>query len=142
MNFYIASSLNNKEMVKSLADQLKMEGFYHSYDWTINDRADSMDILASIGERELSAVRNSDFLVMLLPGGKGSHIEMGIALGLGKRVYLYSPNNDIYEFDKTSTFYHVAGVTKFIGDFVSFMQFLLQKETTNFNRLCIQQPLG
>lgn len=142
MNFYIASSIKNKEMVKSLADQLKLEGFCHSYDWTINDRADSMDLLASIGESELSAVRNSDFLVMLLPGGKGSHIEMGIALGLGKRVYLYSPNNDIFEFDKTSTFYHVAGVTEFTGEFESFVQFLLQQETTNFNRLCIQQPLG
>ncbi|MEH7885754.1 group-specific protein [Bacillus sp. JJ1609] len=115
----------------------------YCYDWTINDRADSMDLLASIGESELSAVRNSDFLVMLLPGGKGSHIEMGIALGLGKRVYLYSPNNDIYEFDKTSTFYHVAGVTKFVGDIESFMKFLLEQETTNFfNRLCTQQPLG
>lgn len=132
MNFYIASSFKNKEIVKVLAVQLKMEGFYHTYDWTINDRADSMDLLASLGENELSAVRNSDFLVMLLPGGKGSHIEMGIALGLGKRVYLYSPNNDIYDFDKTSTFYHVAGVIKFVGDIESFRQFLVQQEAINF----------
>lgn len=132
MKFYIASSFKNSEMVKVMAAQLKMEGFSHTYDWTINDRADSMELLASIGESELSAVRNSDFLVILLPGGKGSHIEMGIALGLGKRVYLYSLKNDIYEFDKTSTFYHVAGVTKFVGDIDSFMQFLVQQETTIF----------
>lgn len=141
MSFYIASSLKNKEIVKMMAAQLKMEGFNHSYDWTINDRADSMDLLASIGESELSAVSNSDFLVMMLPAGKGSHIEMGIALGLGKRVYLYSPNNDIYEFDKTSTFYHVAGGTKFVGDIESFMQFLMKQVTKNFNSLRIQQPL-
>ncbi|WP_423406824.1 nucleoside 2-deoxyribosyltransferase [Heyndrickxia sp. MSNUG] len=132
MKFYIASSFKNSEMVKVMAAQLKMEGFSHTYDWTINDRADSMELLASIGESELSAVRKSDFLVILLPGGKGSHIEMGIALGLGKRVYLYSLNNDIYEFDKTSTFYHVAGVTKFVGDIDSFMPFLVQQETTSF----------
>ncbi|MEH7443808.1 nucleoside 2-deoxyribosyltransferase [Bacillus sp. JJ1122] len=132
MKFYIASCFKNRDIVKAMAAQLKIEGFYHTYDWTINDRADSMELLASIGESELSAVRNSDFFVMLLPGGKGSHIEMGIALGLGKRIYLYSPNNDIYEFDKTSTFYHVAGVTKFVGDTQSFMQFLVQQETTSF----------
>lgn len=132
MNFYIASSFKNKEMVGALANRLKLEGFCHSYDWTINDRADSLALLASIGESELSAVRDSDFLVLLLPGGKGSHIEMGIALGLGKRVYLYSSTNDIYEFDKTSTFYHVAGVTKFVGDIESFTQFVLEHETSQF----------
>jgi hypothetical protein len=129
MNFYIASSFNNKELVRSLAKDLEKEGFHQTYNWTGNDRADSLDLLAEIGESEKKGVANSDFFVMILPGGKGSHVEMGIALGLSKRIYMYSPTNEIYEYDKTSTFYHIQGVNKFVGSFDSFKRFLLQNES-------------
>ena len=53
--------------------------------------------------------------VVLLPAGKGSHIELGIALGNGKTIYLYSPNQDIDNIQTTSTFYHLPEVLKCIG---------------------------
>lgn len=128
MKFYIASSFNNIEQVRQLSNELKLRGYIHSYDWTQNERANSFEALSTIGEKEKEAVINSDFLVILLPAGKGSHIELGIALGLGKRIYLYSPTNEIYEYDKTSTFYHIEGVDKFVGTFDSFTQYLMEQE--------------
>jgi nucleoside 2-deoxyribosyltransferase len=129
MNFYVASSFKNKDNVRSVASELKKEGFCQTYDWTINDRADSMELLASIGEKERNAVANSDILVVLLPGGKGCHIEMGMALALGKTVYLYSPVvEDFEDLGQTSTFYHVEGVKKFVGTLESFLEFLLTEE--------------
>lgn len=128
MKFYVASSFANIEQVRELSDELKLEGFVHTYDWTQNERANSLEALSFIGENEKQAVAGSDFLVVVLPAGKGSHIELGIALGVGKRVYLYSPTNEIYEYDKTSTFYHVEGVNKFVGTFDSFKKYLVKQE--------------
>ena len=129
VNFYIASSFNNIEKVRELSNRLKTKGYVHSYDWTQNERANSFEALSSIGTKEKEAVINSDFFVILLPAGKGSHIELGIALGLGKRIYLYSETNEIYEYDKTSTFYHVEGVDKYVGTYESFIQYLMEHET-------------
>jgi putative component of toxin-antitoxin plasmid stabilization module len=52
-----------------------------------------------------NAVMETDFIIVLLPAGKGIHIELGIALGQGKRVYLYSPNDEVNKFETTSTFF-------------------------------------
>ena len=57
----------------------------------------------------------ADFIIVILPAGKGSHIELGITLGLEKRIYLYSPNDEVNKFETTSTFYHLSEVHKCIG---------------------------
>ncbi|MBY7144842.1 hypothetical protein KFZ56_17625 [Virgibacillus sp. NKC19-3] len=69
------------------------------------------------------------FIVVLLPGGKGTHIELGIALGRGKRVFLYSSNEEINNVETTSTFYHLEEVEKCFG---TLDKFLKQVTTTKF----------
>ena len=39
---------------------------------------------------EIAAVREADVLVVLLPGGYGTHVEIGAALALGKPVILHA----------------------------------------------------
>ncbi len=129
MKFYIASSFQNIEQVKNVASALTQKGFIHTYDWTENDRADTLDKLKSIGEAEKQAVEDSDFVVILLPGGKGSHIELGIALGLNKRLFLYSQTDDLFTPEKSSTFYHLMGVNKFVGSLDEFIAYLLKNVT-------------
>lgn len=80
MNFYIASSLANKEKVTYLANLLKEKGFLHTYDWTKNENVDTIEKLAAIGEYEKETVINADFFILLLPGGFGSHTELGMAI--------------------------------------------------------------
>lgn len=115
MKFYIASSLQNKEQVTYVIGKLKKEGFIHTYDWTKNENVSTLDQLREIGQLEKEAVINSDIVIVLLPGGKGTHIELGIALGLEKKVYLYSPTEEVNNVETTSTFYHVPQVEKYIG---------------------------
>ena len=114
MKFYIASSFQNKDRVRYVSEKLKNKGYIHTYDWT-NESASTIEELVVIGQKEKNAVIKSDFIIVILPAGKGSHIELGIALGQGKKVYLYSPNMDINHFDTTSTFYHLPEVEKCIG---------------------------
>ncbi|WP_203341461.1 nucleoside 2-deoxyribosyltransferase, partial [Planococcus beijingensis] len=96
------------------------KGYLHSYDWTKNananeERPSTLEDLREIGQHEMKAVIESDLIVVLLPGGKGTHIELGIALGQKKRIFLYSEDRAINNFETTSTFYHLPEVEKCYG---------------------------
>ena len=113
--FYIASSFTNIDKVREVSSLLKNKGFIQTYDWTQNERAATLKDLKIIGSKELLAVMEADFLIVLLPAGKGSHIEFGIALGQGKKIFLFSENHDLDNFETTSTFYHLENVEKISG---------------------------
>lgn len=113
--FYVASSLNNQEMVRHVSQRLIEKGYVQTYDWTRNSPVTSLDALAEIGRLEREAVLAADFVLVLLPAGKGSHIEFGLALAHDKRIYLYSPDEAINHVEATTTFYHLPQVTKCIG---------------------------
>lgn len=115
MKFYIASSFANKEKVRYVSEQLIKLGHTQTYDWTINERVSSFEELAEIGQIEKEAVLGADILIVLLPAGKGSHIEMGIAVGQGKKIYLHSETDSVNDFETTSTFYHLPEVSIIIG---------------------------
>lgn len=110
LKFYVASSFQNKEVVRVVSSKLKELGWQHTYDWTRNERADSIEALKRIGELEVKAVADSDVVIVILPGGKGSHIELGMAIAWQKKIFLYSPNLEAMNMTTTSTFYHVQGV--------------------------------
>ncbi|NOU83169.1 group-specific protein [Paenibacillus sp. LMG 31459] len=115
MKFYIASSLKNVESVRQLAVSLKAQGFQHTYDWTTHSNIDSISKLRNIGQEEVAGVMDADVVIVLFPAGKGSHVELGIALGAGKKIYLYSSTNELNELGNTCTFYHVDSVEQQIG---------------------------
>ncbi|MCQ1530206.1 hypothetical protein [Lutispora saccharofermentans] len=131
--FYIASSLKNIETVRFVSESLINEGFIHTYDWTLNDNITSIDQLKDIGNKELDAVLKSDFIVVLFPAGKGSHVELGIALGNGIKAYLYSKNDEINDLETTSTFYHLDGVCKCKGTIEELIQTVLKDQKTKKN---------
>ena|SRR5690606_1821632 len=122
--FYVASSFKNINEVRLVSNLLKEKGFIQTYDWTRNERASTIEDLREIGIQELNAVKEADFIIVLLPAGKGSHIELGIALGQGKRIYLHSPNNEVNNVDTTSTFYHVPEVQRCIGTIDKLIEFV------------------
>lgn len=117
------------ETVRIVSERLRQEGFIHTYDWTINDNINSIDQLKDIGKKEIDAVMSSNFIVVLFPAGKGSHVELGIALGNGIKAYLYAQNDDINDLETTSTFYHVDGVSKCKGTIEELIQNILKEQT-------------
>jgi len=102
-------------LLQDVSNKLKNIGFIHTYDWTVNDNAKTLEELREIGEKEKNSFIEADIVVVLLPAGKGSHIELGIAIGNGKKVYLYSPNKEIDNIETTSTFYHLTEIERCYG---------------------------
>ncbi len=98
-----------------MSKNLQNKGYIYTYDWTVNESASTIEDLREIGLNEKNAVIDADIIIVILPAGKGSHIELGIALGQGKRIYLYSPNDEVNNLDTTSTFYHLSEVQKCMG---------------------------
>ncbi|MRH41348.1 group-specific protein [Aquibacillus halophilus] len=130
MNFYIASGLQNRNPVRKVAQALSAFGLEHTYDWTQNQRGTTLEMHKRVGEAERAAIVKSDFVVVILPGGKGTHTEFGMALGLGKRIYVYSETDDINDPTTTTNFYHISGVTKFIGELDELIAFILENESS------------
>lgn len=115
MNFYIGSRFAKIERVRELRDTLLSQGHTHTYDWTTNDRATSLEDLRVIGTSEFEAIKASDFVVILLPAGNSSHVELGIALGAGVTVFIHDATNRFEDFETTSTFYHLPHVIQLTG---------------------------
>lgn len=105
MRFYVASGLANAAEVKRAIIRLGRDGKHHcTYDWTEKGsvRNDSPAVWTATALNEVGGASRADVLIAMLPGGKGTHVEIGIALGLGRPVLLVVPD-DGAEF---CVFYH------------------------------------
>ncbi|WP_079912524.1 nucleoside 2-deoxyribosyltransferase [Paenibacillus sp. 32352] len=115
MKFYIASSLKNIENVRVAAKSLKSHGLIQTYDWTNHSNIDSITKLRQIGQDEVSGVLDADVVIVMIPAGKGSHVELGIALAAKKKIVLYSSTDEINDMKTTCSFYHLKEVEQIIG---------------------------
>jgi len=115
MNFYTASSFRNIKDVCFINDQLIRQGHQLTYDWTRAERVETAAELNRIGQLELDAVQASDCLILVLPAGKGSHVELGIALAKQLPVFLCMTDATGWTGAEASTFYHVGDVTPCVG---------------------------
>lgn len=98
LHFYIAASLADRAAAEQLAGALVMRGHAITYLWweqrdlrTIFADASPLQAAAALAARsnaEIESIRRADLLVAILPGGVGTHVEIGVALGMGKPVIL------------------------------------------------------
>jgi nucleoside 2-deoxyribosyltransferase len=127
MKFYIASGFENREIVGLVRDRLLEAGHVHTYDWTKNKRATTVEDLRSIGMAERDAVLESDVVLVLLPGGKGTHVELGMAIGAEKKIHLYSEKE--LDLNTTTTFYFLDSIEHYYGRLESFIAYIIDSYT-------------
>jgi nucleoside 2-deoxyribosyltransferase len=71
----------------------------------------------------MNGVRKSDIVIVLLPGGRGTHVELGAALALEKRVYIWAETDELFLYDeRTCVFYWNSRVTRIVGDIYGLIQ--------------------
>jgi len=125
--YYIASGLTNIEPVRALKKILDDAGWQHTYDWTVQQG----DTLADTGYAEMNAITVADVVIVLLPGGRGTHAALGAAVGqtvianalvdagiareVDRRIVIFSgtPSADFHTRETTSVFYHHPYVERF-----------------------------
>lgn len=116
--FYLASGLENAAAAKDLRDRLVKDDFEQTYDWMAHGpvwRRGSTGI-RRVAQAELAGVAAADFVVVLLPGGRGTHVELGYALGLMKPIYIIGVQPSVFDaHPDTCAFYHLPGVRRCLG---------------------------
>jgi nucleoside 2-deoxyribosyltransferase len=89
--FFLSTRKDRSAEADALSAGLKVRGWERTLAWTGED-SESSEGNAAIAVAELEGVREADVLVVLLPGGYGTHVEIGAALALGKPVILHAPD--------------------------------------------------
>lgn len=119
MKFYIASRLENAPQVAQLARVLKAWGWTHTYNWATHGSVKNQgeQRLREVAEAEIKSVMDSDIVVVVLPGGRGTHAELGAALAARKTIVIWAQTEDLFLQDqRTCAFYWNTGITRVVGD--------------------------
>lgn len=86
MKIYVATKWENRENARKFMDYLENYGHEITYDWTIGQQVNEDQAIA-----DMAGVVTADVLVFLADkelAYTGALIEVGAALGCGKRVYV------------------------------------------------------
>jgi nucleoside 2-deoxyribosyltransferase len=113
--FYLATRKDRSEQAEPLLQALKAQGWERTFEWTAQDEA-STDGYADVAVKELAGVRKADVLIVLLPGGFGTHVEIGAALALGKPVILHAPDRNTLETPYPCIFHYHPAVKLLISE--------------------------
>lgn len=112
--FYVASKKDRRPEADALSERLKAYGWERTFAWGDVGAADH-DSYAKTAAAELEGVRAADAVIALLPGGFGTHVEIGAALALGKPVIIHAPNQKVLDTPYPCVFHHHPGVTLLVS---------------------------
>lgn len=120
MRVYIATSLENAGGHNSIWGAIKAAVPHAelTYDWTEHGsvQGDGEARIRAVAIAEAEGVMSADLVVALLPGGRGTHVEIGIAIGAGVPVLLLvTPEHEALH-PRTCAFYHHPGVRRVHSD--------------------------
>lgn len=116
MKFYIGSSFKNSELVNYYSRVLEENGWQHTYNWANNViEYETFENLIEFSRLEQKGISDADVVIILLPGGRGTHIELGISLALNKKIYLCSNDKEDFSCENTVNFYVLPEIQKLVG---------------------------
>ena len=102
MKIYIATRIENAEAARSLATDLISKGHEITYPWWEHGAvyASGAARIKEVATFELNGVERADAVIAILPGGRGTHVEIGAGIAGGKRVILLG-DPSLFEIGKT-----------------------------------------
>jgi hypothetical protein len=83
MKFYIATGLENVAAQQALKLELEALGHKCTYDWSPHAPASvklNPEQIREAAAAEAQGVREAELMIVLLPGGRGTHAELGMAI--------------------------------------------------------------
>lgn len=116
IKFYIGSGMKNCELINYYAKILKDNGWEQTYDWVkyMSDDVTLEDII-KYATLESQGIVDSDVVIILLPAGRGAHIELGMAMALNKNVFLCSDTKEEFSIENTVAFYELPNIVRLVG---------------------------
>lgn len=111
LKYYIGTRLENWREHNAIRNVLGVDRI--TYDWTKHGsvKEGKISVLKLVCRLECQGVIDADLMLCVLPGGRGTHVELGIALAKKVPVMIYSPDPKSFQCcEETSAFYHHSHV--------------------------------
>lgn len=129
MRFYVATALKNVERAKRVIETMVRNGHEQVYDWTEHGdiRGEGRERMSEVAFNEIRAVRDAELVLVLLPGGFGTHTELGAAIASrsNKRIILWSETGDEFNYDeRTVDFYFHSAIERVVCEFDKLLEAL------------------
>jgi nucleoside 2-deoxyribosyltransferase len=121
--FYLATRKDRGEETARLLRTLNSHGWERTYTWVAGDEA-TTERYSEIALKELKGVEEADVLIALLPGGYGTHVEIGAALALGKPVILHAPDRKTLDTPYPCPFHYHPNVKLLISEKIDIAELL------------------
>ena len=123
MRVYVASGLKNAENVKLVHRRLRELGHEVTYDWTTHGSVKHLgtSVMRQVATDEQRGVETAHRLIVLLPppgfetSGRGTHVELGVAIGLGTPVIIHSPVSEPFELKPCAFYFSRFVVARTVG---------------------------
>src|ERR1035438_48618 len=113
--FYLSTRKDLSAEGAVLTEALKALGWECTFDWAaLKDTGPSR--YSEIAQAEIAGVREADVVLVLLPGGYGTHAEIGAALALGRPIIIHAPNQQVLDTPYPCVFHYHPGVKIFISE--------------------------
>ncbi len=113
---YIATRLENTEKYFEVRAALKELDVGISYDWTLHGPVwrSGAERIREVSICEFKGVELADYVIVILPGGRGTHCELGMAIALGKQIFILAESPEVQNMQgatpETCAFYHHPSV--------------------------------
>lgn len=117
MKFYIGSGMKNCKLVNYYAKRLKEKGWEQTYNWVtaISEERTKRDLI-KYANLEVQAIEDADMVIIILPGGRGTHVELGMSLALNKKIVLCANTKEEFTIENTVNFYELPQITQLVGE--------------------------
>jgi nucleoside 2-deoxyribosyltransferase len=123
--FYLATRKDRATEADAISNKLRDYGWERTFTWRDQAQGGS-ESHADLAQAELRAVGEADVLIVMLPGGYGTHVEIGAALALGKPVILHAPDQKTLETPYPCVFHYHPGIKLLVSETLKIDELLSQ----------------
>jgi nucleoside 2-deoxyribosyltransferase len=113
--FYLATRRDRADEANAISAALNPHGWERTLTWSTQEGTGSA-AHSELAKAELRAVAAADVLIVMLPGGYGTHVEIGAALALGKPVILHAPDQKVLETPYPCVFHYHPSIKLLISE--------------------------
>lgn len=106
--YYLAARAEDKRVVRRVVEDLQQLGWSLTYDWTQGTSPSSPETMVEKAVCRHAGVEAADLVLVLLPGDRSTHVELGLALALGKPTFVWAWDRQLLTGPNTCPFYHLA----------------------------------
>ena len=113
IRFYLATGYENKDVHQQIVTALEATGLFTcTYDWVKGEGKEAG--IAAVALKEIRAVQTADVVLVVLPGLRGTHTELGLAIGSpNTRIVIFGHPDVFIDHGPTSCpFYFAPGVRR------------------------------